>query len=286
MIQGPGPLSRRCVALLTLGALWFPGPGAASQPGTGMVAIRGGEHRPLYRQAVRDAARDTVVRRIVPVRVAPFEMQRTPVTNAQYLEFVRSHPEWRRSRASALLTDAAYLRHWKADLELGEAAPPESPVVYVSWFAARAYCSANGLRLPTLAEWELVAAADERQLDATRDPRFLERLRQWYSRPTPAPLPAVSGSRANAWGVHDMHGLIWEWTLDFDSALVSGESRADAALEKSLYCGSGASNAADFGDYAAFMRYAFRSSLEARYSIANLGFRGVRSASVPTTAAP
>jgi formylglycine-generating enzyme len=65
-------------------------------------------------------------------------------------------------------------------------------------------------------------------------------------------------------------------TLDFNSALVTGESRADAALERTLYCGSGAIGAADFEDYAAFMRYAFRSSLEAHYSVANLGFRGVR----------
>jgi len=53
------------------------------------------------------------------------------------------------------------------------------------------------------------------------------------------------------------------------------ESRGDASLERSLYCGNGAVGAADFEDYAAFMRYAFRSSLEARYNVANLGFRGV-----------
>lgn len=73
-----------------------------------------------------------------------------------------------------------------------------------------------------------------------------------------------------------MHGLVWEWTLDFNSALVSGESRADAALERSLYCGAGASGAADFADYAAFMRFAHRASLEARYTSAGLGFRCAR----------
>jgi len=59
---------------------------------------------------------------------------------------------------------------------------------------------------------------------------------------------------------------------------VTGESRADASLERSLYCGSGAAGATDFEDYGAFMRYAFRSSLEARYNVANLGFRGVLAA--------
>jgi len=89
-----------------------------------------------------------------------------------------------------------------------------------------------------------------------------------------AVIPAVGSGFRNAWGVDDLHGLVWEWTLDFNSALVSGESRGDASLEKSLFCGSGASNAADFADYAAFMRFAFRASLEAHYTTANLGFRG------------
>jgi formylglycine-generating enzyme required for sulfatase activity len=78
------------------------------------------------------------------------------------------------------------------------------------------------------------------------------------------------------YGARDLHGLVWEWTLDFNSALVTGESRGDSALERTLYCGSGAMGSADFENYPAFMRYAMRSSLEARYNVASLGFRGVR----------
>jgi formylglycine-generating enzyme required for sulfatase activity len=88
-------------------------------------------------------------------------------------------------------------------------------------------------------------------------------------------LPAVGLGARNVYGVADLHGLVWEWTLDFNSSLVTGESRADASLDRSRYCGSGAAGASDFQDYAAFMRYAFRSSLEARYSVGDLGFRGV-----------
>jgi len=54
---------------------------------------------------------------------------------------------------------------------------------------------------------------------------------------------------------------------------VTGESRADQSIERTLYCGAGAAGATDFENYAAFMRYAFRSSLQASYCIANLGFR-------------
>jgi formylglycine-generating enzyme required for sulfatase activity len=188
---------------------------------------------------VKGANRDTVLRRTVSVTVAPFELDRRPVTNAQYLEFVRAHPQWRRSRVSRLYADASYLRHWRGDLELGEQAPPRSPVVRVSWHAARAYAAAHGGRLPTVAEWELVAAADETRKDATRDPAYLAKLREWYSRPSARVLPSVGTGPPNAWGVQDLHALVWEWTLDFNSALVSGESRGDASLDRSLYCGAG-----------------------------------------------
>jgi formylglycine-generating enzyme required for sulfatase activity len=249
----------------------------APAPALDRVRIEGGLYRPLYRQPVKGANRDTVLRRTVSVAVSPFELDRRPVTNAQYLEFVRAHPKWRRARVSRLYADASYLRHWRGDLELSEQAPPESPVVHVSWFAARAYAAAVGGRLPTVAEWELVGAADETRKDATRDPAYLARLRDWYARPSARVLPSVGTGPRNAWGVEDMHALVWEWTLDFNSALVSGESRGDASLDRSLYCGAGASNAADFADYAAFMRFAYRASLEADYTTGQLGFRTARS---------
>jgi formylglycine-generating enzyme required for sulfatase activity len=237
------------------------------------VRIEGGRYRPLWRQPVPGASRDTVRRAVVATDVRPFLLDRHAVTNADFLEFVRNHPEWQRSRVSRLFADASYLHHWRGDLVPGPGAPMASPVVYVSWFAARAYAAAQGGWLPTVAEWELAASADETRRDASRDPRFLERIREWYARPVPAVMPAVGSTFRNAWGVDDLHGLVWEWTLDFNSALVSGESRADGSLDRSLFCGAGASGAADFADYAAFMRYAYRSSLEARYTTAQLGFR-------------
>jgi sulfatase modifying factor 1 len=239
-----------------------------------MVAIPAGSYVPLYTPAPKEGARGRAgtARR----RVDAFEMDRVAVTNAEFLEFVRAHPEWRRSRVSKLFADGAYLKHWQDDLTLGPNVSPKSPVVHVSWFAARAYLKTQGKTLPTVDQWEYAAAASELRRDAARDPVFLERLRAWYARPTPARLPDVGTSFRNAYGVGDLHGLIWEWTLDFNSALITGESRGDNERERSLYCGSATVGASDFEDYAAFMRYAFRSSLEARYNVANLGFRGVR----------
>jgi formylglycine-generating enzyme len=203
------------------------------------------------------------------VEVMAFEIDQYPVTNKEYLEFVREHPEWLRSRIKRVFADASYLSHWAGDLEPGSNAPAKSPVVQVSWFAARAFAKAQGKRLPTMAEWELAARADLSNNTA--------RILSWYSKPVRGSLPSVGSTFQNVAGVWDMHGLIWEWVEDFNTALVTGESRADVGLERDLFCGSGALGAASFEDYAAFMRYAFRSSLKADYTVPNLGFRCARS---------
>lgn len=243
-------------------------PPAGARPA--MVRIPAGRYLPLY--GARSADGRTPRPR---VPVGAFAIDVRAVTNAEYLEFVRAHPEWQRSHVKPIFADSGYLRHWAGDLDLGADAPPSTPVVNVSWFAARAYLHSLDQELPTVDQWEYVAAASATKRDAARDPAVLEQLRQWYGRPTPTRLPAAGAGLRNVYGVSDLHGVIWEWTLDFNSSLVTGESRADADLDRLLFCGAGAAGAADFEDYAAFMRYAYRSSLEARYTISNLGFRGV-----------
>src|SRR3546814_462811 len=118
------------------------------------------------------------------VQVAPFELRRRPVTNADFLAFVRVHPEWRRDRVATVLAEPRYLSHWAGADRLGDDALPEQPVVQVSWFAASAYCEAQGGRLPTWSEWEYAAAADETRHDARKDPVWRERILNWYSQPT------------------------------------------------------------------------------------------------------
>lgn len=206
-------------------------------------------------------------------------MDINPVTNAEFLEFVRANPKWRRSQVKRLFADEAYLKHWRGDLDLGAEADKiaESPVTNVSWFAARAYLKTLGKRLPTEDEWEYVACADETRTDASRDPAFTERLLEWYARPTVRFLPSVQKTTPNVYGIRALHGYTWEWVRDFNNSMVTGESRGDSGLDRNLYCAGGALGTADPHNYAAFMRYAFRSSLKGNYSVSNLGFRGAKS---------
>lgn len=245
---------------------------AVVEPGTAggtapMVVIPAGTYAPLLR------AKDEPERQ----PVAAFRLDTRPVTNAEFLAFVRAHPQWRRSAVSPLFADTTYLHDWAGDLELGPLAPPGAPVVRVSWFAARAFARAHGKRLPSTAEWERAAAAGFTTAVGATEPDFTQAALAWFARPAPVPLPDAGRGRANVLGVHDLIGLVWEWVSDFNTAMVTGESRADTGLERNLFCGAGSVGARDPSDYAAFMRAGFRSSLRASYAVPNLGFRCAQS---------
>ena len=210
------------------------------------------------------------------VRIAPFELQQRPVTNAEFLAFVQAHPQWRRDKVASVLAEPRYLSHWAGPDALGDKALPQQPVVQVSWFAASAYCEAQGGRLPTWSEWEYAAAADETRHDARRDPAWRERILSWYSTPSNKALPRAGLQAANAWGVQDLHGLVWEWTDDFSSLLVSGDNRVQGDADKFKFCGAGALSMDDRENYAVLMRVAMLSSLDAEDTTANLGFRCAR----------
>ncbi len=230
-----------------------------------MLAVTAGSYVPLYGDKTR------------PVGVDAFYMDEYPVTNEEYLAFVNDHPRWRRSKVAPLFADEGYLAHWQADLVAGEQAPEKAPVTNVSWFAAKAYCEAGGKRLPTLDEWEYAARASEDNRDAASRPGFNRLILDWYGKPTRLPLPEVGYSFRNAWGLWDMHGLVWEWVMDFNAVVMTGESRKDAGgLDPQLFCAAGALGTVDPADYAAFMRYAMRGSVQARYSVQNMGFRCAR----------
>src|SRR5262249_3715022 len=158
---------------------------------------------------------------------------------------------------------------WKSADALGPDVDPEQPVTMVSWFAARAYCASRAMRLPTEAEWEHAAAASRTQPDGSADPAWRAEILRAYSRPSPARLPRVAQDPPNFWGIHDLHGVVWEWVLDYASAVTSFASGSD----RLRFCGAAGSAASDATDFAAFERVAFRSSLHANYTLRGLGFR-------------
>jgi len=207
------------------------------------------------------------------VHLPAYRLDARPVTNRQFLEFVRGRPSWRRDRVASLFADDGYLSHWAGPDVLGPDAQPDQPVTRVSWFAARAYCAANEARLPSWNEWEWAAAANEQVADARANPLWREQILNWYARPATDVLQSVGQGRPNLYGIHDLHGLIWEWVDDFGSLMVSNDSRNQGDPDKLEFCGAGSISAQDRENYPVLMRVAFLSALEGRSSARRLGFR-------------
>jgi formylglycine-generating enzyme len=225
-----------------------------------LVAIPDGSYVPFFLQSNQKADQDQFKK--TPVKVEAFLMDKNLVTNGDFLEFVKSNPEWRRSKIKHLFSDNHYLRHWRSDLTLTSPTDKNRPATNISWFAARAYCESRDMDLPTTDQWEFVFFDEGRNREALK-----EKALSWYGQPTAQRLAKVGSEGKNDFGVYDLSSIVWEWTLDFNSFVIN-----DAKLS----CGGGSLGAFDSADYVAFMRYSFRTSLKANYTTGNLGFRCVK----------
>lgn len=229
-----------------------------------MVTIPSGSYKPFF-----------VTKSDKPLVVPAFKMDETAVTNAEFLEFVIANPGWRKSKVNRLFADTNYLRYWESDLSIGKSHENiyNSPVTNVSWFAAQAYAAWKKKRLPTVAEWEFAANGAPKNIKYSS---LTDYILDWYKKPNLPVLPNVKSTYQNVYGLYDMHGLIWEWTFNFNSFIASTDSRGSNVDEQKLFCAAGSVNVVDKTDYAGFLRFSYRGSLKGNYCINNLGFRCVQ----------
>jgi formylglycine-generating enzyme required for sulfatase activity len=146
------------------------------------------------------------------VTIGSFYIDRTEVTNGQFKRFVDQNTEWQKGKIAAELHNGKYLQHWNSnDIPAGQ---ENYPVVFVSWYAAAAFCHAHGKRLPTEAEWEFASRGGmvgkafpwgDEMPDKSRANYFDSGLK--------APT-AVGSYLANGYGLHDMAGNVWEYLAD------------------------------------------------------------------------
>ena len=228
--------------------------GCLSAHAVEMANIPGGSYRPLYLK------KDTPM-----ISVKPFQIDKTPVTNAEFAQFVKANPKWQRGNVSTKQAESNYLKQW--DKNGPKAADANKPVTNVSWFAAHAYCAAQGKRLPTNDEWEFVGLASELQANGSNEPSYNRTILSWYENGSKG-LKNIRQNKPNFYGVYDMHGLIWEWTSDFNSSQITS-----GTLKAADFCGTGAVNSSDPSNYAAFLRYGIRTSLQPNFVLHNMGFR-------------
>jgi formylglycine-generating enzyme required for sulfatase activity len=106
------------------------------------------------------------------------------------------------------------------------------PVENVSWRDAQDFCKKvsekTGLtvRLPTEAEWECACRAGTRTTYYTGDTDADRDRAAWYYKNSGNTTHPVGQKTPNAWGVHDMHGNVWEWCQDF-----YGRYKAEAVVD-------------------------------------------------------
>ncbi|MDE1898567.1 MAG: formylglycine-generating enzyme family protein [Xanthomonadaceae bacterium] len=206
----------------------------------------------------------------------PFAMRIEPVTNAEFLDFVRMHPEWQRGQVSPLFAGPQYLAAWQGPLTLGPEARPEQPVTGVSWFAARAFCTREQARLPTWYEWEFVAAADVTRRDARQDPARNQDILDAIQAATGRRPGRIGRHPADVWGVRDLNRLLWEWTGDYAAMFPDADARVPGAGASLALCGGSALAFADKNQYALMMRVAALTALKPADAASRVGFRCVR----------
>lgn len=184
------------------------------------------------------------------VRLSPFRLAATTVTNRQFQHFVAEtgyvttaeregwsfvfhlflanqrdhpvHPEgtpwWRRVDGACWHAPEGPCSTIDARLD--------HPVVHISWHDAQAFCAATGTTLPTEAQWEFAARAGRRRglfpWGNALVPVAGHQMNVWQGR-FPFETTAEDGFTGtapvtafapNAYGFHNLTGNVWEWCAD------------------------------------------------------------------------
>ncbi len=111
---------------------------------------------------------------------------------------------------------------------------PQRPVEQVSWGDALQFCRKIDAALPTEAQWEFACRAGSTGTYAGNLDDFA-----WYvanSEKTPHP---VGTKQANAWGLYDMHGNVWEWCADWYVDDADAPKNGSITPDQSPMSGSG-----------------------------------------------
>lgn len=252
------------------------------------------------------------------VTLAPFWIDAGTVTNEQFNEFVNATSykteaekigwsfvftghltDAQREKAARLFVQGS---EWWCRMDGATWRHPEGahsnikkrwshPVVQVSWNDALAYAQWIGKRLPTEAEWEYAARGNMPPNNRypwgdELEPDGRHRMNVWQGVfPTEnteadghyGPAPAKS-FRANAFGLYQMTGNVWEWCWDWFHA---GYYRESPCVDPTGP-GAGDRRVMRGGSYLCHASYCNRYRVDARSANApdsattNLGFRCVR----------
>jgi formylglycine-generating enzyme required for sulfatase activity len=174
---------------------------------------------------------------------------------------------------------------------------PSHPVGHVSWddavacaqmLSQRSAETSRQLtyRLPTEAEWEYACRAGSTGKWCFGDVESQLGNYAWFTGNSGNQTHPVGQKKPNAWGLHDMHGNVWEWCLDgYNASYYKASPTVDPPGPSPEACGpggsyrvlrggsSGRSRAGNFSHDSSSSRSAYRYGLPSRFRIFHLGFR-------------
>jgi formylglycine-generating enzyme required for sulfatase activity len=206
------------------------------------------------------------------VKVSTFYMGKYEVTQKEYQEVMGTNPSY-----------------FKGD---------NLPVEQVSWFNAAEYCnarslkeglkpaykisgsgdnqtvswnrSANGYRLPTEAEWEYACRAGT--INTYNTGPSITNDTGWYDANSGNTTRLVGQKPANAWGLYDMHGNVWEWCWDWYGDYPKTAQTDPAGASSGPYR---VRRGGSWFNPAQYARSACRDAIYPNYRYGNQGFRVV-----------
>ncbi len=187
----------------------------------------------------------------------PFYLGKYEVTQAQWQAVIGENPS-----------------HFKGE---------KQPVEQVSWDDVQKFVrrlndkeGREVYRLPTEAEWEYAARAGSTTAFSFGDDHSQLGEYAWYSENSGNDTHPVGTRKANAWGLHDMHGNVWEWVQDWYGRYEAETVTDPVGPVSGSYRGA---RGGGWYDDAGYCRSAYRSHAAPVNRGHDLGFRLLRTAS-------
>lgn len=195
-----------------------------------MVPVPGGEY--LMGSPETEADREPDEGPQIKVQVDPMWVAKTEVNWQQYHEFMAMHDVFGQFQADGIrvvdeanLADAVTaptpLYDPSETYEYGE--EPDQPATTMTQYAAQQFTkwlsgiTGQQYRLPTEAEWEYAARGGTTTAYSWPDDESIDD-HAWYFENSDSGPVAVASKNANPFGLHDMHGSVGEWTVNYYTA--------------------------------------------------------------------
>lgn len=181
-----------------------------------MVCVPAGEF--TFRR--HDFVRGVLTAKRITIDVPEFWIDKTPITYRQYAKFIKDTgypPPLRNCRRGVEQRFASYL--WNPDLTFGHGLD-DMPVVFVSWYDARAYAEWAGKSLPLEIQWQKAARGeDDRRYPWGQRAQGGRCSNNTQSTTSGAGNPLTSvyshPNGASPYGCLDLIGNAGEWCLDY-----------------------------------------------------------------------